>query len=163
METLKQRLAKRLKELMRASVTANTQTRLAEISGVSQSSIQRVLTQEQSATVDVVEALALAFGVKQTHRFLLDNTEIQLLALWDRCTPQIQTQAMGFLTVASASGGVHGVASGASTGSHRVPPELLAAVMRSHEAHPVAEEPSVPHVDQHTHAPNSQKRKRSSA
>lgn len=102
METLRDRLARRLRQLMRADINMDTQTKVADRSGVSQSSVQRLLTRGQAATLDVLDQLAPAFGIQRAERFLLDQEDLDVLAAWDKLTDQQRADLMGHIRVITA-------------------------------------------------------------
>lgn len=60
---LKEVLAQRLRALMAATPSLDTQVKLAQRSGVAQSTIGRILRAEVGATLDVIESVAQAFGL----------------------------------------------------------------------------------------------------
>lgn len=99
MENLRQQLARRLRELMRGDVNMDTQTKVANRSGVSQSSVQRLLALEQAATVDIVEQLAKAFGIRRPECFLLEADEVALLSEWSALSPTEKTAVLGYIQV----------------------------------------------------------------
>jgi transcriptional regulator with XRE-family HTH domain len=55
-------ISRRLQEWMRNSPAFDTQAKLAEYSGVSQTTIGRVLHEQTSPTIDTLECLAKTFG-----------------------------------------------------------------------------------------------------
>lgn len=62
-EPLRAALARQLATLMRDRVDLDTQQKVARRAGLAQSTVGRILRAEVSATLDNVEALAIAFGV----------------------------------------------------------------------------------------------------
>lgn len=67
---------------MNANPALDTQIKVHKAAGLAQSTIQRLLAQEQAATVDVLDDLGRAFGFKQPHHFLLEDAEAAMLKLW---------------------------------------------------------------------------------
>lgn len=63
LRTLREVLADRLNTLMFRTRALDTQVKLAEASGVAQSTIGRILRCETSATLDNIESIARAFGI----------------------------------------------------------------------------------------------------
>lgn len=162
MENLRERLARRLRERMSKSVTMDTQTKVAVRSGVSQSTVQRILARDQAATVDVLEQLSQAFGVVNAEHFLLDDEECDLLRLWARLGTEDRRRVDGFIRVtAQAPTGQNPQILNYST-TRDVPPELKAASARQAER-PIAtrraQNPAAPH---HV-APKDTERKRRKA
>lgn len=96
MEQLRQRLARLLREKMRTSLV-DTQTKVAAKAGVSQSTVQRLLSLEQAATVDLLEQLARAFGVKKPEYLLLEPEEVSLLSLWSKLSEDDRQTVLGFI------------------------------------------------------------------
>lgn len=76
---LNKHLINRLKSLMAKERILDTQKRVAIASGVSQSSINRILNGTQSATLDMVSSLAHAFRVRPDRYFFLESDEVELL------------------------------------------------------------------------------------
>ena len=99
MENLRERLARRMRELMDADYNLNTQTKVANKSGVSQSTVQRVLTQQQAATLDLLEELGRAFKVHRPEFLLLEATESALLKEWARLTPTDREVVLSYIRV----------------------------------------------------------------
>lgn len=82
MESLQERLARRLRTLMDQTPSLDTQVKVSKKAAVSQSTVQRVLSKQVWATLDVVEDLARAFGVKPANLLLADDSEALLLRVW---------------------------------------------------------------------------------
>jgi len=100
METLRHRLARRMRELMDKDLSANTQMKVSAKSGVSQSSVQRILAHDQAATVDMLEQLSEAFGIAQPAYLLLEADEAALLNEWSSLTPTEKSSVLGYIRVA---------------------------------------------------------------
>lgn len=66
-------IAKNLTRFMHRSVRCRNQPELATKSGVSQKTISRILNEEASIGVDVIEKLAHALG-RETYEFFLDDS-----------------------------------------------------------------------------------------
>lgn len=74
-------LARRLKQLMLDNKPLSTHQGLERASGVSRSSIQRILQCKQNVTLHLIEKLAPTFGIRPSC-FLLESAEIELLNLF---------------------------------------------------------------------------------
>lgn len=101
--TIRHVLAARIRELMDARATLDTQVKLAEKSGVGQSTIQRILAQEASATVDTVEAIAQAFGVAPVVLLSDSHRDERLLSLWCQLNETDKSRMLSFAQVAIES------------------------------------------------------------
>lgn len=102
MENLRDRLAVRLRELMDKTITLDTQVKVAKQSGVSQATVQRILTRQQAATVDVIERLADAFQIKPSERLLLDRQERELLSRWVGLSETNRAKVLGYIAAISS-------------------------------------------------------------
>lgn len=96
---LRAQLVKRLTELMADHPGLDTQTKVSKRADISQSSVQRILAQEQAATVDVLEKLAHAFGLTQARHILLNDDEIGLLERWNQLQEADKTATFRFMDV----------------------------------------------------------------
>ena len=76
---LNKQLQKRLKALMKQERMLDSQRRVAAASQVAQSSVNRILNNTQSATLDMVSSLAKAFKIKPDRYLLLDEEEAKKL------------------------------------------------------------------------------------
>lgn len=99
MENLRSHLAHRLRRLMSDTQGLDTQTRVAKKAGVSQSTVQRILAEEQGATVDVLEQLADAFGIKNAAYLLLGDDEVAMLTDWSKVDDDGRSKVRGFMQV----------------------------------------------------------------
>jgi transcriptional regulator with XRE-family HTH domain len=133
MESLRERLSRRLRDLMRNNVTLNTQVKVSQRAGVSQSTVQRILVLDQAATVDVLEQLAAAFGIKQARYILLDQDEIDLLSQWARLSDEDRHAVSGFIAVTVQRPKRETAPVMGFTSTKPVPPELRAASARAAE------------------------------
>ncbi len=106
MEQLRQRLARLLRDKMRTSLV-DTQVKVAAKAGISQSTVQRLLTLEQAATVDLLESLAKAFGVKHPEYLLLDPDDAKLLSLWSTLSEEDRGTVLGFIQMKAQTKMVH--------------------------------------------------------
>lgn len=114
---LKNILANRLRSLMAAREDLSTQVKLANKAGVSQSTIGRILSTEVHTSLDVIEAIAEAFGVhplslisepldsRSASAIAVDYSEKMLLDGWRRLSPQQQHAVMGYVEVSTALSG----------------------------------------------------------
>lgn len=101
--TIRHTLATRIRELMDARATLDTQTKLAVKSGVGQSTIQRILAEEASATIDTVEAIAQAFGVAPVVLLSTSHRDETLLNLWCQLNKTNHARVLSFAQVAIES------------------------------------------------------------
>lgn len=99
METLSQRLARRMRQMMEVLPNADTQMKVSSRSGVSQASVQRILSGKQSATLDMVEQLAPAFGYKRPEALILEADEVELLNTWGELSPTERHTVLGYIRV----------------------------------------------------------------
>jgi hypothetical protein len=97
MEQLRHKLARRMRELMDANLSANTQMKVHTRSGVSQSSVQRILVTDQAATVDIIEQLAKGFGLSRPEFLLLEDDESALLKEWAGLAPTEKHTVLGYI------------------------------------------------------------------
>lgn len=96
-------LAARIRELMDSRVTLDTQTKLANKSGVGQSTIQRILAAEASATIDTVEVIAQAFGVPPVTLLSNSAKDEKLFSLWCQLNETDRARMLSFAQVAIES------------------------------------------------------------
>jgi transcriptional regulator with XRE-family HTH domain len=143
---LKDILAVRLSTLMAQRPDLDTQEKLRLASGVSQSTVQRVLARKVHTSLDVLEALAHALQtnpldllkpISDSHQETLITPtydESKLLALWRKMSDADQHRAISFIAVCAATAKeVHNAPSNKlsmnSTG--HVPAKLSAAVQNA--------------------------------
>lgn len=171
---LKDLLALRLRQLMDQRPDLDTQTKVAQRAGVGQSTVARILSREVHTSLDVVEALAGAFGIHPLH-LLTDPAEISqpgavaagyqeraLLSAWRLLAPAQQHAVMGYLHVVTLAQGALPTASPAAAAeslqvdaiSH-VPDGAKAAVRRA-----AARQPSQPTEQRHDHDDQTKPRER---
>ncbi len=96
-------LAKRLAQLMRQRITLDTQLKVEAASGVGQSTIQRILKQEVSPRIDIVEKLAHAFGVTVTDLLSEDDETARVMSLYRRMVASDKARVLAFIEVAVGS------------------------------------------------------------
>jgi transcriptional regulator with XRE-family HTH domain len=149
METLSQRIARRMRELMRTNPALDTQIKVRDRSGVSQASVQRILSGKQSATLDMVEQLSPAFGFKRADGLLLEADELELLNTWGELTPTEKATALGYIRVVLQTRGQLLIDAG-----EPVPAKLQAVQKAS------VERPAKSQVKIATHATQTRKRSR---
>lgn len=63
MSDMKVRISRILRERMKLNSALDTQITVHKASGLAQSTVQRILSMEQSASLDVIEKLSAAFGM----------------------------------------------------------------------------------------------------
>ncbi|MFY7867203.1 helix-turn-helix domain-containing protein [Roseateles sp.] len=93
---LRQVIAERLRELMAASPDLDTQVKLAHRSGLSQSSVARILSADSSATVDSIANLARAFGIPPAFLLLSNKVDVELLLTSQALTPEARQRLLGY-------------------------------------------------------------------
>ncbi len=92
--------ASRLRTLMGATTSLDTQARLSKKAKVSQSTIARVLSGDTSPTLDTVERVAVAFGVAPIDLLgELNGEEISLLSMWRKVSDADRERAFSFLRI----------------------------------------------------------------
>jgi transcriptional regulator with XRE-family HTH domain len=96
MESLQDRLARRLRTLMEQTPSLDTQVKVSKRAAVSQSTVQRILSKQVWANLDVVEDLARAFGIKPAHALLADDAEATLLQVWHTMSELDKTEVIRF-------------------------------------------------------------------
>ncbi|PUE09016.1 hypothetical protein B9Z51_08785 [Limnohabitans sp. T6-5] len=77
----------------------DTQIKVSQKSHTSQATVQRLLSREQSSTVDVVEKIAHAFGIKNAAYMLLEDDEMKLLSVWNTLSETDKLNILGFINV----------------------------------------------------------------
>lgn len=133
MEKPREYLARHLRELMKQTPALDTQTKVANKSGLSQSTVQRVLAKEQSATVDVLDDLARAFDISPPRYFLLEKEERDLLRRFVQLRQEDKSRIMAFIDVAAQSSQKDTSQSNKLSFSsvRNVPPEMHGALDRA--------------------------------
>ena len=74
-QSLQMVLSNRLKEWMHENELLDTQAKLSAVAGVGQTTVSRILNQQVSPTVDVLEQIAMAFGKEAADLIIRPNTE----------------------------------------------------------------------------------------
>lgn len=131
MENLRDRLARRLREMMSTNITLDTQVKVAAKSGVSQSTVQRVLAKEQAATLDVIQSFAQAFGIKCPEHFLLNTEELELLTQWGRLSTGDRARVLGFIAVTASEPTRNETSTLSFRTDSAIPPKMAAATGRA--------------------------------
>lgn len=110
---LKDILALRLRALMDQRPDLDTQIKIHKRTGLSQSTVQRILAREVHTALDVVERLAEAFRVKpidlikpiehddETKSIAPSYDELQLILAWRKLTEEDKHRAMTYMSVAA--------------------------------------------------------------
>jgi transcriptional regulator with XRE-family HTH domain len=110
---LKDILALRLRSLMDHRPDLDTQTKIHKKTGLSQSTIQRILAREVHTALDVLQKLADAYRVKpldlikpldheeQQIHVAPNYDEQQLILAWRKLTDEDQHRAMSFISVSA--------------------------------------------------------------
>ena len=140
-----------MRELMRVSPALDTQIKVRERSGVSQASVQRILSGKQSATLDMVEQLSPAFGFKRADGLLLEADEVELLNTWSELTPTEKATVLGYIRVVVQTRAQLSIDAGKPV------PAVLQAVQKA-----AAERPAKSEVKIATHAKEAQRSRKKS-
>lgn len=155
---LRQTLAKRLRELMDLRPDLDTQTKVANKSGLGQSTVQRILNDQQSPTVDVVESLAKAFGVSPIELIIENRNDVKLLAALSKLDEQEKLRVLSYIEVSTGIAMRHHGAAQLSIDTGRpVPPELAAATHRASARKPGSDD--VKQTHDKTSAPHRKRSK----
>jgi hypothetical protein len=93
---LRQVIADRLRELMAASPDLDTQVKLAHRSGLSQSTVARILSADSSATADSIANLARAFGIPPASLLLSNKVDVELLLTSQAVTAEGRQRLLGY-------------------------------------------------------------------
>lgn len=107
--TIRHVLSGRLSVLMVNRVDLNTQTKVAGRSGLGQSTIQRILACESSATIDALAAIAEAFGVSPNELLSdspscsAESIDTSLINDWNLLTPVSQKCVRSFMAYTLAT------------------------------------------------------------
>ena len=96
---IRQVLADRLRELMSERPALDTQEKVAKLSGLGQSTIQRILTCQSSATVDAVAAIAKAFSVSPASLVSFDVRTSDLIGRWGQLSDTDKARVLAFIEV----------------------------------------------------------------
>lgn len=88
-----QKIRVKLRELM-DTTELDTQVRVAQASGVAQSSINRILNQNQSPTLAMIAKLAEAFNFEEAEFMLMARMEVELLSNFRRMTESEQRRLL---------------------------------------------------------------------
>lgn len=94
---LRQVIASRLRALMALRPDLDTQVKLAQRAGVSQSTVARILSADSAATADSIAQLAHALGAPPASLLLSDPTEIALLEDIQALKPDARQRLLGFV------------------------------------------------------------------
>ncbi len=132
-------LAERLRELMDSRVDLDTQTKVATKSGVGQSTIQRLLACEQSATVDMLAKISKAFGLKPYEMLIESLEDALLMRTFSRLSPADKARIQGVIELTISISGQTGHDAGSQLFMDTrtpVPPPLRAAKNRASAREP---------------------------
>lgn len=138
MKTLRERFVRRLRELMDTDLNANTQVKVATKAGVAQATVQRILSDQQVPTLDVMEKIAAAFNISMPECFLLEAEEIELLKAWRQLADKEKSLALGYISVAAQTS-----ASQLSLDAARPVPAQLQALQKASAGRPAPSEVSI--------------------
>ena len=133
-------LSRRLRELMDSRPALNTQVKVAERSGVSQSTIQRILAGEVSATIDVVHALSASFGLQPADLLADDAEDQHVLTMFRRLRDTDRQRVLAFLHVTTEAEAARETLDFAST--RQIPPPHLPAIRHASRQPPEARDDS---------------------
>jgi transcriptional regulator with XRE-family HTH domain len=92
---LRQVLAKRLRELMDKTPSLDTQVKVSAAAGVAQTTISRILKCQVAATLDNVESIADAFGIRIPELLTLHPVNSPVVSDDDRRTIQRLSVLLG--------------------------------------------------------------------
>lgn len=81
----------------------DTQAKLAKAADVSQSTINRILTLDQAATVDVLEKLARAFHLHPADLLMDGAVNIELMRQIGKLSSEEKDRVIGYIELASGS------------------------------------------------------------
>ena len=101
---LRKTFAGRVRDLMDARADLDTQVKVAQRSGVGQSTVARILASDTAATLDSVEAIAAAFGVAPAALLAEGAQEWALLRVWLSLTTEDRDRIVGYARIASGTG-----------------------------------------------------------
>lgn len=137
---IRNNLANRLRELMDARPDLDTQTKVANRSGVGQSTIQRLLAQEQSATIDMLDKIARPFGLMPWELLLPDLEDAKLIRGFGKLSGSDKQRILAFMEFsAELQPGHHAPAQLNTETRSKVPPSLAAAKNRASARSPGAD------------------------
>lgn len=129
---LKDVLALRLRELMDARPDLDTQDKVSRRAKVSQSTVNRILNKQTAATVEALEGLAKAFGIKPAELLTLDKREAELLRVFNHLGEEDKLRVLGYLHVSASNAMRHHAGAQLEFDSGRpVTPSLQAASQRA--------------------------------
>lgn len=133
-------LARRLRALMEARASIDTQQKLADRAGIGQSTVQRLLNCEQAATVDVLDKLSQACGVEPGDLLAADDESANLLSMYRRLGDNDRQRVLGFLQVTTEAEVARATIDFAS--SRALPASSMSALQRAVRA-PLTAEPAI--------------------
>lgn len=81
----------------------DTQVKLSKAASVTQSTVWRILESKVGASIDVVDALAKAFGVPGIV-LLSDAEEMRVMELWNKLDPGDREKVLAFMQVTISAG-----------------------------------------------------------
>ena len=96
---LRKILSKRLLQMMDESIHLDTQQKVSEKAGLSQSTIHRILTCESGATIDAIESLSKAFGVKPAAFLAVDEASANLVEQWAKLSDDERQRVLGYIEI----------------------------------------------------------------
>lgn len=134
-------LAKRIRSLMAERVSIDTQQKLADRAGISQSTVQRILNCDQAATVEILEKLARACGVEPGDLLALDDDSANLLGMYRRLSDSDRQRVLGFLQVTTEAEAARATIDFQS--SRLIPVASMPAIQRAVRA-PLVADPVTP-------------------
>ena len=133
---IRQVLAAQIKDRMARRPDLDTQVKLATAAHVTQSTIWRILEEKVGASIDVVEALAKAFGVPPV-ALLSGDQENRLLEAWSKLTDEERYRVVVFMEVtAQARANTIDSAPLSWTSERQIPRSMVAASDRASARRP---------------------------
>jgi transcriptional regulator with XRE-family HTH domain len=99
MTSMKARLAHVLRATMRENPTLGTQQAIAKKSGMGQATVSRILNEEQSVTLDMLENLASGLHLARPEFLFLRQDEVALLGAWGKLTEEERARILGYIEI----------------------------------------------------------------
>jgi len=98
-KSAKATLAQRLRELMDTRPDLDTQAKVAARTHLSQSTVARILSQQQAASVDSLEAIAHAFGLQPYELLMPEPQDATLARGLDRLSPADKQRILSYIEI----------------------------------------------------------------
>lgn len=132
---VRSKMAAQLRSRMELTPALDTQVKLATAAGIAQASVQRILSCNQSATIDVLYKLAVAFGDAGPAHFMLTAKERELLDLMSGLKDSEVSRVIGVVREIVQLGRDHNPApADIKTITSNMPPGMLVPAVRQSSA-----------------------------